>query len=186
MDNRTFDEQYEKATRAAETADAIEPRAHTAYYDHASHLIVVDLRSGERFSFSPAMVEELAHGSPDELRQIEVSPSGDGLHWPALDVDLGLTSLMHITSGPAADVVATAASDAPGLLEQLYGQIEMAWMQRCTVPLVDQLATRHPEYRDELYDFLALLVDSALGEPLSKEETLKSADRTQEWLAEEG
>lgn len=186
MDNRTFDEQYERARRAAEAADAIEPRANAAYYDSEAHLIVVHLRSGERFSFSPAAVEELAHGSPDELRQIEVSPSGDGLSWPALDVDLGLVSLMHITSGPAATAATTAASDAPGLLEQLYTQIEMAWMQRRAVPLVDQLVTRYPEYRDEFYDFLAFLVDSELGEPLSTEETLKSADRTKEWLAEEG
>ena len=186
MDNRTFDEQYEKATRAAEAADAIEPRADTAYYDHTSHLIVIHLRNGERFTFSPTVVEELAHGSLDELRQIEVSPSGDGLSWPALDVDLGLVSLMHITSGPAATAAMTAASDAPGLLEQLYAQIEMAWIQRRAVPLVDQLVTSYPEYKDELYEFLAFLVDSELGDPLATEETLKSADRTKAWLAQEG
>jgi hypothetical protein len=132
------------------------------------------------------VVEELAHGSPNELKQIEVSPSGDGLSWPALDVDLGLVSLMHITSDRTATAATTATSDASELLEHLYAQIEMAWMQKGAVPLVDRLATRYPEYRDELYDFLALLVDSELGEPVSTEEILKSADRTKKWLAEEG
>jgi len=186
MDKRTFDEQYEKAKRAAEAADAIEPRADRAYYDRVSHLIVVHLRNDESFSFSPTVVEELAHGSPNELKQIEVSPSGDGLSWPALDVDLGLVSLMHITSGPTATAATTAASDASELLEHLYTQIEMAWMKRGAVPLVDQLSTRHPEYRDELYDFLASLVDSELGEPVPTEEILRSADRTKKWLMEEG
>lgn len=167
MDNRTFDEQYEKARRAAEAADAIEPRADTAYYDHASHLIVIRLRNGGSFTFSPTAVKELTHGSPDELRQIDVSPSGDGLSWPALDVDLGLVSLMDITSDPTATAAMPPSGDTPELLEQLYAQIEMAWLQRHAAHLVDQLVTSYPEYKDELYEFLAFLVDSELGEPLA-------------------
>lgn len=186
MDNRTFDEQYERAKRAAEAADAIEPRANAAYYDRASHLIVIHLRNGESFTFSPTVVEELAHGSPDELGQIEVSPSGDGLSWPALDVDLGLVSLMHMTSGPAATAAMPPSGDALESLEQLYAQIEIAWMQRRAVPLVDQLAMRYPGYKDELHEFLALLVDDALGELGAKEEIQRSVERTQEWLTTEG
>ena len=186
MENRPFDEQYEKARRAAEAADAIEPRADTAYYDHASHLIVLRLRHGGSFTFSPPAVQELAHGSPDELRQIEVSPSGDGLSWPALDVDLGLVSLMDSTSDPTATAAMPPSGDTPALLEQLYAQIEMAWLQRHAARLVDQLATSYPAYKDELYAFLALLVDDALGEPGTQKAMQRSVERTQEWLIAEG
>lgn len=94
---------------------------------------------------------------------------------------------MHITSDPVATAATmTPSGDAPELLDQLYAQVEMAWMQRRAARLVDQLATRYPEHKDELYDFLALLVDSELGEPLSKEEALQSVERTKEWLAGEG
>jgi hypothetical protein len=36
----------------------------------------------------------LAGASPDELAQVEVTPSGEGLHWETLDVDLSIPALM--------------------------------------------------------------------------------------------
>lgn len=95
MDDKVFDEQYERAKLDAATADTLEPRIRQAYYDRESGLVVIGLQNGESFSFSPLTIEELARGSMDDLAQVEVSPSGDGLHWEKLDADIGLIALQR-------------------------------------------------------------------------------------------
>lgn len=168
MDDKMFDEQYEKAKRAAAAAHAVEPRARHAHYDRESGLVVVRLQNEESFSFSPLAVEELAQGSTDELTQVEVSPSGDGLHWQALDADIGVIALQQIA------------------LEQLCARIETAWLQQRDYQLVDQLADQCPQFKDELYDFFTLLVDSELDEPLPSGVAAQSIERTKQWLESEG
>jgi hypothetical protein len=168
MDDKIFDEQYEKAKRAAAAAHAVEPRARRAYYDRESGLVVVCLQNEERFSFSPLAVEELAQGSTDELAQVEISPSGDGLHWQALDADIGVIALQQIA------------------LEQLHARIETAWLRQQDYQLVDQLADQYPQFKDELYDFFTLLVESELDEPLPQGQAAQSIKQTRQWLESEG
>lgn len=168
MDEKMFNEQYEKARRAAAAAHTLEPRAKRARYDRESGLVIVHLQTGESFSFSPLTVEELAQGSADDLAQVEVSPSGDGLHWERLDADIGVIALQQIA------------------LEQLCARIETAWLQQRDHQLVDQLADQYPQFKDELYDFFALLVDSELDEPMSPEMAEQSIERTKQWLEREG
>jgi Protein of unknown function (DUF2442) len=187
MDNKTFDEQYERAKEAAKAADLTEPRARHAHYDFESARVVVYLTtgSGKSFSFLPSEIKELAQASSEELGRIEVSPSGDGLYWPALDVDLGVEYLLNnFADSDVASVYDDNASE--DLLNQLFAQIEIAWIQNRDAHLVDQLAERHPEYKDELFDFLKLLIDGELGEPYSQEEIVRSVGQTKKWLTEEG
>ena len=168
MDDKTFQEQYEKAGKATVAADTSEPRAKGAFYDRESELVVIHLQNGESFSFSPLTVEELARGSADDLAQMEVSPLGDGLHWEALDADIGVIALQRIA------------------LEQLCARIETAWLQQRDHQLVDQLADQCPQFKDELYDFFTILVDSELGEPLPSGVAAQSIERTKQWLESEG
>lgn len=168
MNEKIFDEQYEKARRVAAAAQAVEPRARQARYDRESGLVVVRLQNGESFCFSPSTVEELARGSADDLAQVEVPPSGDGLHWQRLDADIGIIALQQIA------------------LEQLYARIETAWLRERDDQLVDQLADQHPRFREELYDFFALLLDNELGEPLPLEAAAQSVEQTRQWLESEG
>lgn len=168
MDDKTFQEQYEKAGKATVATDASESRAKGAFYDRESELVVIHLQNGESFSFSPLTVEELARGSADDLAQMEVSPLGDGLHWEALDADIGVIALQQIA------------------LEQLCARIETAWLQQRDHQLVDQLADQCPQFKDELYDFFTLLVDSELDEPLPSGVAAQSIERTKQWLESEG
>jgi hypothetical protein len=39
----------------------------------------------------------LAHATQPQREQIEVSPSGYGLHWPAVDEDLSVDGLIGVT-----------------------------------------------------------------------------------------
>lgn len=89
-----------------------EPRAKSAYYDPASDRIVVQLQFGATFSFPAKLGQGLAAASPEDLAEVEVTPSGIGLHWEKLDADLSVPALLQgIYGNPAwmAQIAAMAA-----------------------------------------------------------------------------
>ncbi|CAH0348072.1 DUF2442 domain-containing protein [Aquabacterium sp. CECT 9606] len=69
-------------------------RAISARYDAASGDVVTRLSTGMQISFKPGLAAGLEHSQLSDLQQIEVSPSGVGLHFPALDADLYVPSLL--------------------------------------------------------------------------------------------
>ena len=75
--------------RLATTATATGAR-----YDRRIGRIVIDLSSGLSLTFRPTDAQGLEHATPDQLRKIEISPSGLGLHFPALDADIYLPALL--------------------------------------------------------------------------------------------
>jgi hypothetical protein len=95
---RTFmalDDNFEQANaRATELQERV-PRALSAHYDHISGHIVIALSSKLNVSFSPHDAQGLEHAKPSELEEIEISPSGFGIHFPKLDADLYLPSLLE-------------------------------------------------------------------------------------------
>ncbi len=94
MAEKTFDEEYAAAVRAAALADATEPRAKSARYDRRAKRIVVELLNGAAFIFPPELAQGLAGASPADLANVQVTPSGAGLRWPSLDADFSLPGLM--------------------------------------------------------------------------------------------
>jgi hypothetical protein len=52
------------------------------------------LKSGAIYSFPPALAQGLAGASPEDLAEVEVTPSGDGLHWEKLDADFSVPALL--------------------------------------------------------------------------------------------
>ncbi len=94
MAEKTFDEEYAAAVRAAALADATEPRAKSARYDRRARRIVVELLNGATFIFPPELAQGLAGASPADLAKVQVTPSGAGLRWPSLDADFSLPGLM--------------------------------------------------------------------------------------------
>jgi hypothetical protein len=99
MGKETFDREYKKATEAAARANQIEPRAKSARYDRRSHRIVVELRNGASFIFPPDLAQGLAGASPEDLANVQVTPSGTGLRWPTLDADFSLPNLLNRVFG---------------------------------------------------------------------------------------
>jgi hypothetical protein len=67
----------------------------SASYDRGAGRIVVALSTGVEIAFSPRLAEGLAKASADDLADIEISPAGLGLHWPRLDADLYVPSLLE-------------------------------------------------------------------------------------------
>jgi hypothetical protein len=67
----------------------------SARYDRRRSRIVVRLSTGLELAFPPALAEGLAGAAPADLADIQISPSGLGLHWPRLDADLYVPALLQ-------------------------------------------------------------------------------------------
>jgi hypothetical protein len=74
---------------------AATPHATAARYDRRVARIMVTLSNGLELAFAPHLAEGLADAKPADLAVIEISPTGLGLHWPNLDVDLYVPSLLE-------------------------------------------------------------------------------------------
>jgi len=86
---------FKLATRRAKDLRASIPRAIAAHYDREDDRIVIQLSSKVSISFSPHDVEGLENAKPSELDEIEITPSGFGIHFPKLDADLYLPGLLE-------------------------------------------------------------------------------------------
>jgi hypothetical protein len=70
------------------------PRAESAHYDAGRNRVVVRLTTGVEIAFAPRDVESLQHASAEDLKSIEVEAFGLGVHFPRLDADLYVPSLL--------------------------------------------------------------------------------------------
>lgn len=87
--------EFEQASRRSESLQERLPRAVSARYDSKSRRIVIKLSSRLIVSFLPDDVEGLQNALPGQLSKIEISPSGFGIHFPALDADLYVPGLLE-------------------------------------------------------------------------------------------
>ncbi|MGH9454947.1 MAG: DUF2442 domain-containing protein, partial [Terriglobia bacterium] len=88
-------EAFEMASRRAKERLAIHPTAVAARYDHRTRRVVIRLSSKLEVAFSPQDAQGLEDASPSELAEIEITPSGLGIHFPKLDADLYLPALLE-------------------------------------------------------------------------------------------
>ena len=58
-------------------------------------MIFVELSSGVEVRFPARLAQGLENGSPKDLAEIQIEARGLGLHWPKLDVDLYVPSLLQ-------------------------------------------------------------------------------------------
>lgn len=61
--------------------------------------IVIHLSSKLIVSFAPGDAQGLENARPSQLSEIEISPSGFGLYFPALDADLYIPGLLEGSLG---------------------------------------------------------------------------------------
>ena len=82
--------------RAREAGVAQQRRARVAkaHYDRDASCLVITLHNEITMSVPGHLLEGLAGSDPDALSLIEISPSGLGLHWPALDADVYVPALL--------------------------------------------------------------------------------------------
>jgi hypothetical protein len=88
-------DKFEAANRRGERVRASVPKAISAEYDRATGRMVIHLSSRLDISFDPHDAQGLENARPSQLDEIEISPSGLGIHFPKLDADLYLPSLLE-------------------------------------------------------------------------------------------
>jgi hypothetical protein len=86
---------FKLANKRAKDLQASIPRAVSAHYDRASGRVVIRLSSNLDVSFSANDAQGLEKATPSQLDEIEISPSGFGLHFPKLDADLYLPGILQ-------------------------------------------------------------------------------------------
>jgi hypothetical protein len=86
---------FELANQRAKEMERSIPKAISAHYDRKSGRIVIHLSSKLIVSFSPHDAQGLENAKPSQLQEIEISPSGLGIHFPKLDADLYVPGLLE-------------------------------------------------------------------------------------------
>jgi hypothetical protein len=71
------------------------PRATSARYDRRGARIVVGLSNGLELGVPVNLAQGLAGAKASDLSDIQITPTGLGLHWPRLDADLYLPGLFE-------------------------------------------------------------------------------------------
>jgi hypothetical protein len=88
-------EDFEAAMERARKLQEKFPRAVSAHYDRANDRVVVELSSKLAVSFRPGDAQGLEHAKGADLAEIELSPSGFGIHFPRLDADFYVPALLE-------------------------------------------------------------------------------------------
>ena len=95
-------DEFTAATRRAAARRAAGPIAVAARYDRRRDRVVVSLDNGLELAFPPRIAQGLERAAPAELSNIELSPSGFGIHFPKLDAQLYLPALLQSVFGSKA------------------------------------------------------------------------------------
>jgi hypothetical protein len=88
-------DEFTAANRRAAARRATGPIAVAARYDRRRDRIIVSLNNGLELAFPPRIAQGLEHATPACLTEIELSPSGIGIHFPKLDAHLYLPALLQ-------------------------------------------------------------------------------------------
>lgn len=82
-------------------------------YDRRHRTIAVTLHTGVRLVVPVRLLQGLADAPSRSLAEVEISPSGLGLHWPSIDADVYVPGLLGGVFGSKAWMAALDA--APSL-----------------------------------------------------------------------
>lgn len=88
-------DEFDRANvRAAERRQST-PRAVSAKFDKDQGKIIIELSTGLTIAFRPNDTQGLERATQIDLEEIEISPSGFGLHFPRIDADLYIPALLE-------------------------------------------------------------------------------------------
>jgi hypothetical protein len=89
------DEEYELASKRAEEMQRTVPSAVGVQLERSSRLLVIALNRGPALNVPVSAFAQLAKAGDAQLTKVEISPSGFGIYFPELDVDLYVPALLE-------------------------------------------------------------------------------------------
>jgi hypothetical protein len=93
------DEEFELANQRGKEATSRFSPAVDVRYDEATGNLLVTLKSGVSIVVLAAAIQGLEEANSEQLSHVEISPSGLGLHFPAIDVDVYLPGILEGSFG---------------------------------------------------------------------------------------
>ncbi|MFN2350008.1 MAG: DUF2442 domain-containing protein [Thioalkalivibrio sp.] len=90
MTDQDIEQANDRMTALRQTGHAV-----MACYDEQRDRVIVSLQTGVEITFPPHLAEGLSGATAEELKEIEITPSGLGLHWPRLDADVYVPSILQ-------------------------------------------------------------------------------------------
>jgi hypothetical protein len=103
------DEEYELANKRAEEMKRTVPSAIGVQLD-ASRYLIISLSTGAELKVPLSAFRELAVAGKAQLIRVEISPSGYGIHFPEIDVDLYVPALLEEFGSPLERSIAEQAN----------------------------------------------------------------------------
>jgi Protein of unknown function (DUF2442) len=94
--------QFDQARSAGLVLAQTEPRAIRAWYAADSERVFMELTNGVVMGFPYQLLQGLEQGTPEQLAEVEIMPTGSSLHWERLDADLGVSQLVSGVFGSKA------------------------------------------------------------------------------------
>ena len=94
--------EFERARTAGKALAKTEPRAVKAWYAADSKRVFIELANGVIMGVPYQLLQGLANGTPEQLAEVEIMPTGSALHWESLDADLGVSQLVSGVFGSKA------------------------------------------------------------------------------------
>lgn len=77
-----------------------EPHATEVHFDRETRCYTLTMLAGAKVSFYAHQVHELNGATLDQLADVSLSPSGGGISWEQIDMDIDMTGLvMDLVSG---------------------------------------------------------------------------------------
>jgi Protein of unknown function (DUF2442) len=86
--------EIDRARAVGAVLDETEPSAVKAWYAADTERIFIELNTEIIMGFPYQRLQGLENATPKQLAEVEVTPTGSGLHWESLDVDLGVPQLV--------------------------------------------------------------------------------------------
>jgi hypothetical protein len=89
-----LDREFEAAIRRQPDSDQDCWMAKSAWYDARARRLVVELRSGVSIAIPVRLIQGLAAACREMRADVRIAGRGVALHWPRLDLDLGVRNLV--------------------------------------------------------------------------------------------
>lgn len=88
-----FDREFE-AARSRGTKSRSNARVKSARYDARTERLIVELHTGVGIAIPARFIQGLAAAPSAARRDVQIAGGGVGLHWPRIDLDLGVRNLL--------------------------------------------------------------------------------------------
>lgn len=94
IDNK-IQQQLEEARSNYNFSKSTEPRILHVDFNEEADLLVIILINGISVTIPRHLLQGLRDADPQDVKQVEITPSREGLHWETLNVDFSVPALLQ-------------------------------------------------------------------------------------------